>query len=626
MSPQPFRCELRRGVLLLTLDTPGSQVNIFTPEAASHLIDILTRTPTSDLRAVLLRSGKQGSFVNGVGLMIAGSAKSAEDLASATRVVRQAYSALRDYPVPTIAAIDGNCYGCGVELALQCRYRLATDTFDTNFRMTEISDYLFIPTFGGTQDLPHLLGLDVAAEFVLWGRRWSAREALEAGLVDRCVAPGETETEAERFIDALSQRPAPDHRDQPQDSASRARPARSVESYDRHRDRIRRLPPAYRQVYATALDLMMRAATKGFADVCDYELEATEAAASLLAPPCRGAWPFFFIRQIARTLALADVRKPTGVVLEAADERLLPLCDELTSRCAPWGWLGAPARDAGSPIQSGAVERIRLEPSEVDGPFGQRDVGPEDSLIASLAISSERLQLRRGAILHVPLRGLGVEVAEVALAGDRPSRAASLLAAALAEKSYTVVRSRPDGRFVVDELIAAWLAPQIRYLDRGGKPADLACSLRTFGFMRLAGDWVDGLGADALCKLVRDRLNDVVDPMPAIRALPRAKLADGQDDPSAVAALHVSLGAFAARVLRARCLPHPAAVDVLARDVVDFPLQHTSLCRFLTLSTGRRLLQMEGSLRHLTSEEDFSSLKEFVAHGREYYLGVTRGS
>jgi len=247
-------------------------------------------------------------------------------------------------------------------------------------------------------------------------------------------------------------------------------------------------------------------------------------------------------------------------------------------------------------------------------------------MAASLALASDPVELRRGAILHVPLSSLGVEVAEVAIPRDRPSRAASLLAAALAEKSYTVVRSCPGARFVVDELIAAWLAPQIRYLDRGGQSADLACSLRTFGFTRLAGDWVDGLGADALCRLVRDRLDVVVDPMPAIRALPRVELADGQDDPRAVAALHVSLGAFAARVLRARNLSHPAAVDVLARDVIDFPLQHTSLCRWLTLSTGRRLLQMDGSIRDLTCEQDWSSLKEFVAHGREYYLGVTRGS
>ena len=155
------------------------------------------------IRAVVLRSGKLGSFMNGVQLMLAGTVKSVDEAARLTAPVAEAYRALRTCPVPTVAAIRGNCYGCGVELTLQCRYRVASDERDTHFYMTELADYLLIPTFGSTQDLPRLLGLEGAVEFLLWGRRWPARRAFERGLVDGCFDPDAFDREVDAFVDGL---------------------------------------------------------------------------------------------------------------------------------------------------------------------------------------------------------------------------------------------------------------------------------------------------------------------------------------------------------------------------------------------------------------------------------------
>jgi 3-hydroxyacyl-CoA dehydrogenase/enoyl-CoA hydratase/3-hydroxybutyryl-CoA epimerase len=153
-----LRRGLRQGVLHLTLDSPGA-VNVFSRDVASMLCDQLQDLDRGAVRAVVLESGKPGSFVNGVGLMLAGSVRAVEDAVRLTGPVRDAYRALRDCPVPTVSAIRGNCFGCGVELALQCQYRVASDERDTRFYMTEVADYLMIPTFGATQDLPRLLGL-----------------------------------------------------------------------------------------------------------------------------------------------------------------------------------------------------------------------------------------------------------------------------------------------------------------------------------------------------------------------------------------------------------------------------------------------------------------------------------
>jgi len=69
---------LRRGILYLTLDTRGSSVNVFTPAVALELERELQAGLAAGARAVVLQSGKPGSFVNGVGLLLAASSNSEE--------------------------------------------------------------------------------------------------------------------------------------------------------------------------------------------------------------------------------------------------------------------------------------------------------------------------------------------------------------------------------------------------------------------------------------------------------------------------------------------------------------------------------------------------------------------
>ena len=53
--------------------------------------------------------------------------------------------------------------------------------------MTELHDYLFIPLFGGTWNLPEAVGLEHAVDLLLWGRRWNAARAHAHGLIDAVV-------------------------------------------------------------------------------------------------------------------------------------------------------------------------------------------------------------------------------------------------------------------------------------------------------------------------------------------------------------------------------------------------------------------------------------------------------
>src|SRR6185503_6883168 len=91
-------------------------------------------------------------------------------------------------PMPVVAAIHGACLGGGLEVALACRYRVASDDARTVVGLPEVMLGL-IPGAGGTQRLPRLIGLVAALDLILTGRSLRARRALKAGLVDEVVSP-----------------------------------------------------------------------------------------------------------------------------------------------------------------------------------------------------------------------------------------------------------------------------------------------------------------------------------------------------------------------------------------------------------------------------------------------------
>jgi enoyl-CoA hydratase/carnithine racemase len=83
-----------------------------------------------------------------------------------------------------VAAIRGFCFGGGLDLALACHARIATD----EAAFAHPGGALGIITgWGGTQRLPRLIGANRAVEMFITGRRLSAAEALACGLVDRIV-------------------------------------------------------------------------------------------------------------------------------------------------------------------------------------------------------------------------------------------------------------------------------------------------------------------------------------------------------------------------------------------------------------------------------------------------------
>lgn len=90
-------------------------------------------------------------------------------------------------PFPVVAALNGAALGGGLELALTCDLRVAAPHATLGLPETSLA---IIPGAGGTQRLPRLVGYARALELILLGRRLTAPEALELGLVNRVAADG----------------------------------------------------------------------------------------------------------------------------------------------------------------------------------------------------------------------------------------------------------------------------------------------------------------------------------------------------------------------------------------------------------------------------------------------------
>ena len=114
------------------------------------------------------------------------------------------YNRLDFFPIPTIAAIEGHCLGGGLELALACDLRVASDT--SRLGLPEVKLGVF-PAGGGTERLPRLIGEARARELIYTGEPVDAREAWGLGLVNRVAPAGQALQAAEELGRAIAERP-----------------------------------------------------------------------------------------------------------------------------------------------------------------------------------------------------------------------------------------------------------------------------------------------------------------------------------------------------------------------------------------------------------------------------------
>jgi len=154
------------------------------------------------LRAVILTGGeaKRPAFVAGADI-----AQLAEqgpvEAKERSRLGQGLCDIIEGFSCPVIAAVNGFAFGGGLELALACHIRLASE--DARVGLPEVTLGI-IPGFGGTQRLPRVIGLGPALELLATGRHVKADEALRIGLVNHVYGAGELMDEARKLADAIA--------------------------------------------------------------------------------------------------------------------------------------------------------------------------------------------------------------------------------------------------------------------------------------------------------------------------------------------------------------------------------------------------------------------------------------
>ena len=171
----------------LTFDRADSSVNSLSRDALEELDEVLAglaeRLPT----ALVIRSGKAGGFIAGADVREFTAIADREEALALIRRGQAILSRIEALPIPTIALIHGFCLGGGLELALACRYRVASDDPATRLGLPEVQLGIH-PGFGGTLRLTRRIGPLRGLELMLTGRSVTAKGAQTLGLVDVVTA------------------------------------------------------------------------------------------------------------------------------------------------------------------------------------------------------------------------------------------------------------------------------------------------------------------------------------------------------------------------------------------------------------------------------------------------------
>lgn len=163
----------------ITLNRPDV-LNAINTSMRSELVAAVRRAVEDDaVRAIVFRGAGERAFCAGADIREFEPVDSVA-AARATRLPPRWNEVIESSPKPTVAAIHGYCLGGGVELALACDIRIASE--DAVFSFPEVQLGV-IPGAGGTQRLAHVVGLGNALDLILTARRIDARTAFAMGLV-----------------------------------------------------------------------------------------------------------------------------------------------------------------------------------------------------------------------------------------------------------------------------------------------------------------------------------------------------------------------------------------------------------------------------------------------------------
>ncbi len=181
------RVESADGIQIITVHRP-EKLNALNADVVSQLGQAVDRAATDpSLRCVVVTGAGEKAFIAGADIGELSKLTPLEGREHARRG-QALLNRIEQLPVPTIAAINGFAYGGGLELAMACTLRVASENAKMGLPETSLG---ILPGYGGTQRLTRLVGTAKAFELVLTAEKGlTAAEAERIGLVNRVVPAG----------------------------------------------------------------------------------------------------------------------------------------------------------------------------------------------------------------------------------------------------------------------------------------------------------------------------------------------------------------------------------------------------------------------------------------------------
>jgi enoyl-CoA hydratase/carnithine racemase len=188
------------GIATVTLNRP-ERYNALGSRIVDELGEALESIEgAGEVRAMVLTGAGDKAFCSGVDLKERAE-MDADGRWSHNRALGTFAERFARLQVPTIAALNGLAFGGGLEIALACDFRVAAE--GARFALPEVGIGI-VPGAGGTQRLPRLIGATKAKELILTGRRISAEDALDMGLVSKVVPRSSLMEEARSLAEEIA--------------------------------------------------------------------------------------------------------------------------------------------------------------------------------------------------------------------------------------------------------------------------------------------------------------------------------------------------------------------------------------------------------------------------------------
>ncbi len=532
------------GIVWLTFDTPGKAANVLTADALEEFDTRLVTIAQSHPKGLVIRSGKERGFIAGADVKAFARISTPQE---AQELILRAHDILRRLEAlsfPTVALIHGFCLGGGLELALACRYRIASTEPDTRLGFPEVRLGIF-PGFGGSVRSTRLMGHLAAMELMLSGRSLHPRAAQRLGLVDHALPRRQLNNAARHLI---LEQPAGRRPPLWQRLAGTAllRPAAAALM----RRQVRRRAPRKHYPAPYALIDHWRRHAGHMADM--YASEARLVPQLLTGKTAQNLIRVFLLQDELKSQAAASEFHARHVHVVGGGV----MGGDIAAWCVLRG-LRVTLQDRGPELLGRAVSRAhqlfrkklrdqylvrdamdRLIPDHQGNGLGKADLVIEaifedqeakqalyrnieprmkdDAILATNTSSIPLQQLGQG--LARPERFLGLHffnpvakmpLVEIVTTGDTPG---DLVAAASRftrdiGKLPLPVRSRPG--FLVNRVLMPYLMEAVTLLDKGVAAADIDRAATDFGMPMGPVELADTVGLD-ICLSVAEKLTDML--------------------------------------------------------------------------------------------------------------------